>query len=116
LKARDLEWRVPSRHLLASSWLDFVAQRQRSPIILALGLAEIQSRAVDGKPVYAGSMALWDKGTEEVTRRHCGARHIADYREYLLSNIGSQGCLKCGNELISWNGPRDYIEFTLEKE
>ena len=30
--------------------------------------------------------------------------------------IGSQGCLKCGNELISWNGPRDYIEFRLEKE
>ena len=47
-------------------------------------------------------MALWDKGTEELT---C-----------LLSNIGSQGCLKCGNELISWNGPRDYIEFRLEKE
>jgi hypothetical protein len=34
--------------------------------------------------------------------------------EYLLSNIGSQGCLNCGNELISWNGPRDYIEFRLE--
>ena len=34
-------------------------------------------------------MALWDKGTEEVTCRHCGTRHIADYREYLLSNIGS---------------------------
>ena len=58
-------------------------------------------------------MALWDKGTEEVTCRHCGARHVADYREYLLSSIGSQGCLKCGNELISWNGPRDYIEFRL---
>ena len=38
------------------------------------------------------------------------------YREYLLSNIGSQGCLKCSNELISWNGPRDYNEFGLEKE
>ena len=50
-------------------------------------------------------MALWDKGTEEVTCRHCGARHVADYREYLRSNIGSQSCLKCGNELISWNGP-----------
>jgi hypothetical protein len=33
-----------------------------------------------------------------------------------LSNIGSQACLKCGNELISWNGPRDYIEFRLEEE
>jgi hypothetical protein len=31
-------------------------------------------------------MALWDKGTE------CGTRHVADYREHLLSNIGSQGC------------------------
>ena len=41
---------------------------------------------------------------------------MAVYREYLLSNIGSQGCLKCGKELISWNGPRDYIEFKLEKE
>ena len=65
---------------------------------------------------WDSSMALWDKGTEEVTCRHCGTRHMADYREYLLSNIGSQGCLKCGNELISWNGPRDYIEFRLEKE
>jgi hypothetical protein len=54
-------------------------------------------------------MALWDKGTEEITCRHCGARHLADYREYLLSNIGSQGCLKCRKELISWKGPRDYI-------
>ena len=61
-------------------------------------------------------MALWDKGTEEVTCRHCGARHVADYREYLLSNIGSQSCLKCGNELISWSGPRDYIDFRLEKD
>jgi len=61
-------------------------------------------------------MALWDKGTEELTCRHCGTRHVADYREYLLSNIGSQGCLKCGNELISWNGHRDYIEFRLAKE
>jgi hypothetical protein len=116
VKASDLGWRLPSCHLLASSWLDFVARRQQSPIILARGLAEIQSRAVDGKPEYADSMALWDKGTEEVTCRHCGTRHMADYREYLLSNIGSQGCLKCGNELISWNGPRDYIEFRLEKE
>jgi hypothetical protein len=41
----------PSCHLLESSWLDFVARRQRSPVILARGLAEIQSRAVDGKPV-----------------------------------------------------------------
>ena len=56
------------------------------------------------------------KGLKSVTCRHCGTRHVADYREYLLSNIGSQGCLKCGNELISWNGPRDYIEFRLEKE
>jgi hypothetical protein len=59
-------------------------------------------------------MALWDKGTEELTCRHCGTRHVAVYREYLLSNIGSQGCLNCGNELISWHGPRDYIEFRLE--
>ena len=57
-----------------------------------------------------------DKGTEELTCRHCGTRHVTDYREYLLSNIGSQGCLRCGNELISWNGHRDYIVFKLQKE
>jgi len=60
-------------------------------------------------------MALWDKGNEELTCRHCGTRHLADYREYLLSNIGSQGCVKCGKELISWNGPRDYIESKIKE-
>ena len=99
-------------------WLELCDLFQRQPIVCSESgaSAEIQSRAVDGKPEYADSMALWDKGTEEVTCRHCGTRHVAVYREYLLSNIGSQGCLNCGKELISWNGARDYIEFRLEKE
>ena len=84
--------------------------------MLARGSAGMQNRARDENSVSASSMTLWDKGTEVLTCRQCGTRHVASYREYLLSNIGSQGCLKCGNELISWNGPRDYIEFKLEKE
>jgi hypothetical protein len=61
-------------------------------------------------------LAGWPYGTRGLKRLRVGTRHVADYREYLLSNIGSQGCLKCGKELISWNGPRDYIQFGLEKE
>jgi DNA-directed RNA polymerase subunit RPC12/RpoP len=60
-------------------------------------------------------MAIWDKGTEGIVCRHCGATHQADYREYLLSEVGSQNCLECGKELISWSGTRAYIVFRLEK-
>jgi len=60
-------------------------------------------------------MAIWEKGTETIVCRHCGAAHEADYREYLLSEVGSQNCLECGKELISWSGTRAYIVFRLEK-
>ena len=61
-------------------------------------------------------MAIWEKGTESILCRHCGARHQADYRDYLLSEFGSQDCLGCGKELISWSGTRAYIVFRLESD
>jgi hypothetical protein len=57
-------------------------------------------------------LARWSYGTKGLKRLRVGTAgrgkwHVADYREYPLSNIGSQGCLKCGKELISWNGHRE---------
>jgi hypothetical protein len=59
-------------------------------------VASIETGASSTLPTGSATTAVWDKGTEEVTCRHCGTRHMADYREYLLSNIGSQGCLSAG--------------------
>lgn len=55
----------------------------------------------------------WETGSTELTCKHCGARHHVDYRDYPVRDKGSQDCLKCGEELIRWNGTRDYIAFRL---
>jgi len=58
----------------------------------------------------------WETGTTELTCEHCGARHLVSYRDYPVRDKGSLACLKCGKELIRWNGTRDYTDVQLLKD
>jgi hypothetical protein len=60
-------------------------------------------------------MATWRTGTGIEDCPHCGAQHSFTYQDLPVREKGSQACLKCGKELMSWNGARDYSGFKLVK-
>lgn len=54
---------------------------------------------------------LWRRATRKCT--HCGTLHEYQYADGGKRTLGSQDCLECDKELISWYGRRLYRDFRL---
>lgn len=61
-------------------------------------------------------MATWETGTAEFTCKQCGAKYVADYKDFPVKDSGEFKCEKCGALVHSWRGTRDYFEFKLVGE
>ena len=60
------------------------------------------------------AMATLNSGTGEIACKHCKAVHTYAYKDFPERDRGSQACLSCGRELMSWSRSRDYFDFKLK--
>lgn len=59
---------------------------------------------------------MLEKGSARHTCKHCGAVNEVQYTDYPERDKGKVNCAKCGEELFSWKGTRDWHTATLVTE
>jgi len=58
-------------------------------------------------------LSTWDQGETEFTCPGCGAVYSCTYDDLPSREKGEHTCEDCGAVVKSWNGTRDYDDWTL---